>query len=483
MYNTEIRGPLILGNKSLNQITTDITAPLYERPKFWWIVGLGISSILMLFGAWAIYVTISTGIGTWGVNNTVGWGWAIINFVWWIGIGHAGTAFSIFLLILRQEWRSSINRAAEAMTVVAVGCAALFPALHMGRIWNFFFIFPYPNTRGPLWVNYNSPLFWDFIAISAYLLISASFWYLGMVPDFATIRDNAKSKIKKAAYGFFAMGWRGSVGEWKRYEGLSYILGGIAAVLVVSVHSIVSTDFAVSVEPGWHTTLFPPYFVVGAIFSGFGMVMTLMIIMRKIYKLEDYITNAHLDKVAKILIFVSLIMGTAYLTEIFVAWYSGNEYEIFTFFHNRITGDFTIQFWGMFIFNAIIPQLMWFKKIRSNLLIVFFISIGINVGMWFERFNIVITSLTKNYLPSAWADYSPTFVEVSVYLGTLGIFIFGVLLFFKYIPVIAISEVKAVNKYQKKSMQGESMQGESKQGESKQGESMQGESKGTKKSN
>ena len=246
------------------------------------------------------------------------------------------------------------------------------------------------------------------------------------------------------------MGWRGSVGEWKRYEGLSYILGGIAAVLVVSVHSIVSTDFAVSVEPGWHTTLFPPYFVVGAIFSGFAMVMTLMIILRKIYKLEDYVTNAHLDKVAKILIFISLIMGTAYLTEIFVAWYSGNEYEIFTFFHNRITGEFTKQFWAMFIFNAIVPQLMWFKKIRSNFLIVFIISILINVGMWFERFNIVVTSLSKDYLPSAWASYSPTFVEVSVYLGTLGIFIFGVLLFFKYIPMIAISEVKAVNKFQLK---------------------------------
>jgi len=454
MYNTEVRGPLILGNKSLGQITADITSPLYARPKFWWIVGLGISSVMMLLGFWAIYVTISTGIGVWGVNNTVGWGWAIINFVWWIGIGHAGTAFSIFLLILRQEWRSSINRAAEAMTVVAVGCAAIFPALHMGRIWDAFFILPYPNTRGPLWVNYNSPLFWDFIAISAYLLISASFWYLGMIPDFATIRDNTTSKVKKAAYGFFAMGWRGSVGEWKRYEGLSYILGGIAAVLVVSVHSIVSTDFAVGVEPGWHTTIFPPYFVVGAIFSGFAMVMTLMIILRRIYKLEEFVTDAHLDKVAKILIFVSLIMGTAYLTEIFVAWYSGNEYEIFTFFHNRITGEFTKQFWAMFIFNAIVPQLMWFKKIRGNLVVVFIISILINVGMWFERFNIVVTSLSKDYLPSAWASYSPTFVEVSVYLGTLGIFIFGVLLFFKYIPMIAISEVKAVNKYQLKSKEG-----------------------------
>jgi Ni/Fe-hydrogenase subunit HybB-like protein len=320
----------------------------------------------------------------------------------------------------------------------------------MGRIWDAFFIIPYPNTRGPLWVNYNSPLFWDFSAISAYLLISASFWFMGMIPDFATIRDNTTSRVKKGVYGFLAMGGRGSVGEWKRYEGLSYILGGIAAVLVVSVHSIVATDFAVSVEPGWHSTIFPPYFVVGAIFSGFAMVMTLMIIMRKIYKLEDYVTNSHLDRIAKILMFVSLIMGTAYLTEIFLAWYSGNEYEIFTFFHNRITGKFTKQFWIMFSCNALIPQLMWSKKIRSNLVIVFIISILINVGMWFERFNIVVTSLSKDYLPSAWATYHPTFVEISVYLGTLGIFILGVLLFFKFAPMIAISEVKAVNKFQLK---------------------------------
>ena len=439
---------MILWNKTLDQITADITSPLYARPKFWWIVAVGISSSMMLLGFWAIYVTISTGIGSWGVNNTTGWGWAILNFVWWIGIGHAGTAFSIFLLILRQEWRSSINRAAEAMTVVAVMCAAIFPALHMGRIWDAFFIIPYPNTRGPLWVNYNSPLFWDFSAISAYLLISASFWFMGMIPDFATIRDNTTSRVKKGVYGFLAMGWRGSVGEWKRFEGLSYILGGIAAVLVVSVHSIVATDFAVAVEPGWHSTIFPPYFVVGAIFSGFAMVMTLMIIMRKIYKLEDYVTNSHLERIAKILMFVSLIMGTAYLTEIFLAWYSGNEYEIFTFFHNRITGEFTKQFWIMFSCNALIPQLMWFRKIRRNLVIVFIISILINVGMWFERFNIVVTSLSKDFLPSAWAEYKPTFVEVSVYIGTLGIFFLGVLLFFKFAPMIAISEVKAVNKFQ-----------------------------------
>lgn len=446
MYKTEVRGPLILGDKNYRQISSDIIAPIDQPIPTWWKAVFGVSMLATLVGVIAIYKTVSEGIGTWGVNNSVGWGWEIINFVWWIGIGHAGTAFSIFLLILRQKWRTSINRAAEAMTVVAVGCAALFPALHMGRVWLAFFIFPYPNTRGPLWVNYNSPLFWDFIAISAYLLISASFWYYGMVPDFATIRDKTTSKIKKAVYGFFAFGWTGSSREWLRYEALSYVLGGIAAVLVVSVHSIVSTDFAVSVIPGWHTTIFPPYFVVGAIFSGFAMVMTLMIIIRKIYKFQDYVTDSHLNAIAKILIFISLIMGTAYATEIFIAWYSGSQYEMFTFFKNRITGDYTFQFWAMVVCNAFIPQLFWFKKVRQNLTIAFIISLLINVGMWFERFNILITSLSKDYLPSSWVTYSPTWVEIGIYIGTLGMFVAGVLLFFKYIPMIAISEVKSILK-------------------------------------
>ena len=444
MYKTEVRGALILGDKNYSQITSDIIAPIDRKTPIWWMVAFAISVVAALYGFVAMYVTVTEGIGTWAVNNSVAWGWEIINFVWWIGIGHAGTAFSIFLLILRQKWRTSINRAAEAMTVIAVGCAAIFPAIHMGRVWLAFFIFPYPNTRGPLWVNFNSPLFWDFIAISAYLLISASFWYFGMVPDFASIRDRATSKIKKAVYGFLAFGWRGTSLEWVRYESLSYILGGIAAVLVVSVHSIVSTDFASSVIPGWHTTLFPPYFVVGAIFSGFAMVMTLMIIIRKLYKFEDYITDSHLNAISKILIFISLIMGTAYATEVFLSWYSGNEYEMFTFFHNRITGDYTFQFWAMVICNAFIPQLLWSKKIRKNLSIVFIISIIINIGMWFERFNIIVTSLSKDYLPSSWTTYSPTWVEIGIYIGTLGIFCVGVLLFFRYVPMIAISEVKSV---------------------------------------
>ncbi len=446
MYKTEVRGPLILGDKNYRQISDDVIAPINNPIPGWWKFSFFVALMMSLFGIMALYQTVAVGLGTWGVNNSVGWGWEIINFVWWIGIGHAGTAFSIFLLILRQKWRTSINRAAEAMTVVAVACAAIFPAIHMGRVWLAFFIFPYPNTRGPLWVTFNSPLFWDFIAISAYLLISASFWYFGMVPDFATIRDKATSKVKKAVYGFFAFGWTGSSREWLRYEALSYVLGGIAAVLVVSVHSIVSTDFAVSVIPGWHTTVFPPYFVVGAIFSGFAMVMTLMIIIRKMYKFQEYVTDSHLQAIAKILIFISLIMGTAYATEIFIAWYSGSQYEMFTFFKNRITGDYSFQFWAMVVCNAFIPQLFWFKKVRQNLTMAFIISIFINIGMWYERFNILITSLSKDYLPSSWTTYTPTWVEIGIYVGTLGFFTVGVLLFFKYIPMIAISEVKSVLK-------------------------------------
>lgn len=444
MYNKKIRGPLIEGNKSISQVTREVIAPVESTPGLWWFIAFGVASLATLYGVYAMYMTVYKGIGTWGVNNSVGWGWEIVNFVWWIGIGHAGTAFSIFLLILRQRWRTSINRAAEAMTVFAVGCAALFPAIHMGRIWLAFYIFPYPNTRGPLWVNFNSPLFWDFTAITAYLLISASFWYLGMLPDLATVRDKTVSKIRKAIYGFFSLGWTGSSRQWIRFESLSFVLGGIAAVLVVSVHSIVSTDFAAGIEPGWHSTIFPPFFVVGAIFSGFAMVMTLMVLIRKLYGLKDYITDNHMDAIARILIFISLIMGTAYLTEIFIAWYSGNTFEMFAFFRNRITGDYSLQFWGMIIFNALVPQLFWFRKLRRNWVSLLIISLLINVGMWLERYTIVITSLSKDFLPSDWASYTPTYIDIGVYVGTVGLFATGVLLFMRYIPMMAVSELKGV---------------------------------------
>jgi Ni/Fe-hydrogenase subunit HybB-like protein len=444
MYNRKTRGPLVEGSKTIGQISEDIINPLDVSPGLWWYIAFGISTIAALIGGYAIYITVSKGIGTWGVNNSVAWGWEIVNFVWWIGIGHAGTAFSIFLLILRQKWRTSINRSAEAMTVFAVMCAAIFPALHMGRVWDAFYIFPYPNTRGPLWVNFNSPLFWDFTAITAYLLISASFWYLGMLPDLGTVRDKTTSKIKKAVYGLFSLGWTGSSRQWIRFESLSFVLGGIAAVLVVSVHSIVSTDFAVGVEPGWHTTIFPPFFVVGAIFSGFAMVMTLMVLIRKIYKLNDYVTDNHMDAIARILVFISLIMGTAYLTEVFISWYSGNEYDMFTFFKNRITGDYALQFWGMIVCNALIPQLFWFRKIRRNWVGLLSISLIINLGMWLERYNIVVTSLSKDFLPSNWVSYSPTIIDIGVFVGTIGLFATGVLLFMRYIPMMAISELKSV---------------------------------------
>jgi Ni/Fe-hydrogenase subunit HybB-like protein len=365
MYDVKVRGTLIEGNKDYHQISEDISAPVEQKPKKWWYPAMIISTLMLLGGVYAGYITVSQGIGTWGVNNSVAWGWAIINFVWWIGIGHAGTAFSIFLLILRQKWRTSINRAAEAMTVFAVMAAGVFPLIHMGRIWFAFYILPYPNTRGPLWVNFNSPLFWDVVAISTYLMASATFWYVGMIPDFATIRDRAKkagAKIREKIYGLLAFGWDGSTRTWLRFEALAMILGGLTAPLVIAVHSIVSMDFATSVMPGWHTTIFPPYFVVGAIFSGFAMVLTLMIFIRKFFKYQEYVTKGHLDAIGRILTFISLIMATAYVTEIFIAWYSGSEYEYYTFFMNRITGDYWWAFWIMFGANAIIPQLFWFKK-------------------------------------------------------------------------------------------------------------------------
>jgi molybdopterin-containing oxidoreductase family membrane subunit len=446
MYNTKVRGILIQGNKAYSDVSRDIIRPMDEKAPMWWWVSVFLATGALFWGVWGFYNTISVGIGEWGLNNNVAWGWAIINFVWWIGIGHAGTAFSIFLLILRQKWRTSINRAAEAMTIFAVMAAGLFPLIHMGRIWDGFFILPYWNTRGPLWDNFNSPLFWDVTAISTYFMASFVFWYMGMIPDFATIRERTTSKMKAKIYGILSFGWIGNAKGWLRFETAALLLGGMAAPLVVSVHSIVSMDFSVSVVPGWHTTIFPPYFVVGAIFSGFGMVLTLMIILRKLYRFKEYVTDGHLDAIARILTFISLIMGTAYLTELFMAWYSGSEYELFTFMKNRVTGEYKYAFWTMITCNAIIPQLFWFKSIRKNITIVFIISLFINLGMWFERYVIVVTSLSKDFLPASWATYQPTITEIAVFAGTIGLFLLGVLAFFRFVPTIAISEVKGVLK-------------------------------------
>ncbi len=364
--------------------------------------------------------------------------------MWWIGIGHAGTLISAILLLFRQKWRTGVNRSAEAMTIFAVMCAGLFPAIHMGRPWLAFYVFPYPNTRG-VWPGFNSALFWDVCAISTYFTVSLIFWYIGLIPDFATLRDKAKSKIRRAIYGFLSFGWVGSAKHWQRHEIVSLHLAGLATPLVLSVHSIVSMDFATSIEPGWHTTIFPPYFVAGAIFSGFAMVLTLMIIARKTMNLENYITLNHIESMNKIVLLTGSIVGVAYITEQFVAWYSGNMYEQYAF-ANRAFGPYWWSYWIMMTCNVISPQLFWFKNIRRNLTITFILSIFINIGMWFERFVIIVTSLHRDYLPSSWALYSPTWIEVGLFVGTLGLFFTCFLLFAKYFPVIAIAEKKEILK-------------------------------------
>lgn len=440
--------PLIRGNKTYSQITGELLVNVEQKPALWWYAGMTIGTIFLLIGGWAFYMTLSQGIGTWGLTNAVGWGWDIINFVWWIGIGHAGTAFTIFFLIFRQKWAGSINRAAEAMTVFAVMCAGLFPLIHMGRPWLAFFILPYPTDR-LLWVNFISPLLWDVLAISTYLITSIMLWYLGMVPDLATISQRTKNKFAKTIYGIFSLGWNGSLYTYNRYETLMKLLGGLAAPLVISVHTIVALDFAVSVLPGWHATILPPYFFVGAIFSGFAMVLTLMILFRKAFRLHDYITPKHFDNMAHVLKYGSLVIGLAYITELFIAWYSGVQYEYHIFFNTRASGTYSAAFWTMVVCNAIIPQAFWFKKARRNLVILFAISIFINIGMWFERYIIMISSLSQDYLPSSWTTYHPTLVDIGIFVGTFGLFGSGMLLFVRYIPIIAINELKPVSRMQK----------------------------------
>ena len=444
MLQSPIRVPLIKGKKTYQDITDDILRPMTNRPGKYWYLGIFLSSSALLLGAFMIFWTIWHGIGTWGLNRTVGWGWGITNFVWWIGIGHAGTFISAILLLFRQKWRTSINRSAEAMTIFAVICAMLFPIIHMGRPLLAFFIFPYPNLRG-LWVNFNSPLVWDVFAISTYFTVSLVFWYVGMIPDIGTVRDRIKKKFKKTIYNVLSFGWTGSARHWHRHEVVSLILAALAAPLVLSVHSIVSMDFATSVIPGWHTTIFPPYFVSGAIFSGFAMVLTLMIITRKALHLEDYITVGHVESMNKIIIATGSIVGLAYLTELFISWYSGVEYEHFVLL-NRATGPYWWAYWIMMTANVLSPQLLWIKKLRTNLVFTFILSIVINIGMWFERFVIVVTSLHRDFLTSSWTMYKPTIVEVGLFLGTLGLFFTAFFLFIRVFPVIAIAEVKSVLK-------------------------------------
>ena len=438
--------PLIEGDKKLAQVTEDVCAPMERRAgPLWWAAFL-VSAALALMGAAAVAYQMMVGVGTWGLNTTVGWAFDITNFVFWIGIGHAGTLISAVLFLLRQRWRTSVNRAAEAMTLIAVMCAGLFPVIHLGRPWLAYWIFPYPNTRGPLWINFRSPLAWDAFAISTYFIISATFWYVGLLPDLATARDRAATGLRKKLLAFFSLGWNGSYRTWQRHETVYLLLAGLATPLVVSVHTIVSWDFATALLPGWHATIFPPYFVAGAIFSGLAMVITLMIIARKLMHLEHYITPRHIDVMAKLVLTTGSLVGLAYLTEFLTAFYSGNPYEEFVF-ANRASGPYAWAYWTMVSCNVGFPQLFWFRRVRRSLAAVFVISVLVNVGMWFERFVIIVTSLHRDFLPANWAMYRPTVVEVATLVGVFGMFFTLFLLFCRLLPVIAISEVKGVLSY------------------------------------
>jgi Ni/Fe-hydrogenase subunit HybB-like protein len=445
---SEIRDPLILGNKSYHDITKDIAFPVEGKAnKYWWIL-FSLSLVLFLWGVVSMAYTIGTGIGAWGLNKTVNWAWDITNFVWWIGIGHAGTLISAVLLLFRQKWRMSINRSAEAMTIFGVAQAALFPLIHMGRPWLAYYVFPIPNQFGSLWVNFNSPLLWDVFAISTYFSVSVVFWYIGLIPDFAMLRDRMSAKtapLKKQLYSFLSFGWSGKAKHWQRFEEVSLVLAGLATPLVFSVHSIVSMDFATSIIPGWHTTIFPPYFVLGALFSGFAMVETLLIIMRKVVNMEAYITIKHIEYMNIIILLTGSLVGTAYITELFMSWYSGVEFEQYAFL-NRATGPYWWAYAIMMTCNVLTPQLYWFSSIRKSFVATFILSIFVNIGMWFERFVIIVTSLHRDYLPSAWTMFSPTFIDIGIYLGTIGFFFVLFLLYARTFPVIAQAELKSIVK-------------------------------------
>jgi Ni/Fe-hydrogenase subunit HybB-like protein len=448
-YESQVRPPLVSGQKDYHQVTEDIVRPIEASPSRAWWIGFLVSVGLLCFGIISVTHEVIFGVGQWNLNKTVGWGWDITNFVWWVGIGHAGTLISAILLLFRQGWRTGVNRAAEAMTIFAVMCAGQFPIWHMGRVWLCFFIFPYPNTRGPVWVNFNSPLLWDVFAISTYFTVSLLFWYCGLLPDLATVRDRAKLKWRKMFYGVASFGWSGSTKHWQRHEALSLVLAGLATPLVLSVHTIVSFDFATSVIPGWHTTIFPPYFVAGAIFSGFAMVQTLLLVTRKVLNLEEYITLEHIDVMNKVIVLTGSIVGCAYLTELFIAWYGQNKFESWAFFQNR-ANLFSPLGWSYYIMmgcNVLSPQIFWFRKMRRNITVTMFMSVLVNIGMWFERFVIIVTSIYRDYLPSSWSTYyRPSIWEVGFYMGTFGLFFTCYFLFSKFFPVIAIAEIKHILK-------------------------------------
>ena len=434
---------LVLGNATYHDVTRQVSEITENKTPMRWYYAISVTAMITLMLGAMLGYQVTTGVGVWGNNSPVFWAWDITNFVFWIGIGHAGTLISAILFLFRQKWRTSINRSAEAMTLFAVACAGIFPLFHTGRPWRAYWLFPVPNSALHLWQNFRSPLIWDVFAVSTYATVSALFWYVGLVPDLATIRDRAKSKIRQVTFGLLSLGWRGSARHWRHYELAYLILAGISAPLVLSVHTIVSFDFATSVIPGWHTTIFPPYFVAGAIFSGFAMVLTLLVIARWTLKLDNLITLKHLENMNKIMLATGSIVGYAYATEFFTAWYSGNMYERFVFL-NRAFGPYAWAYWIMVSCNVISPQFFWFKKLRRSVPFMFVISIVINVGMWFERFVIIVTSLHRDYLPSSWGYFHPTIVDMCTFAGTIGLFLTLFLMFARFLPMIAMSEVKGV---------------------------------------
>ena len=438
------RSPLVLGNKTLKDVSDDICAPVERFPsKGWMGMFLG-AKTLLLFYIVILACVVGIGIGLLGVTHPVFWGTMIVTFVFWIGIGHAGTLISAVLFLFRQKWRTSVARTAEAMTVFAVMTAGLFPLLHTGRPWLDYWLFPYPNQRGPLWVNFRSPLLWDVFAVSTYATVSMVFWYIGLVPDFATIKDRAKNKLRRAVYGALSLGWRGTARNWSHYEMLYLLLAGLSTPLVLSVHTIVSFDFAVSNLPGWHTTIFPPYFVAGAIFSGFAMVVTLMTLVRIGFpEFKNYVTLDHMEVMNKIIMTTGMIVGYAYASEFFIAWYSGNPYERFAFV-NRAFGPYAWSYWIMVSCNVLSPQIFWFKKMRRSIPVMFIVSIFVNIGMWFERFVITVTSLHRDFLPANWGMYQWSWFDTGVLVGSFGMFLTLFLLYLRLFPAISIAEVKPV---------------------------------------
>jgi Ni/Fe-hydrogenase subunit HybB-like protein len=437
------RAPVIEPGYTFATITDKISSIVLTRPTSnGWLVGFGVCFLITMLLLYAMGYLFVRGIGIWGVNIPIGWGFAIVNFVWWIGIGHAGTLISAILLLLRQPWRNSINRFAEAMTLFAVACAGMFPLLHLGRPWLFYWLFPYPNTMN-YWPQFRSPLVWDVFAVSTYFTISLVFWFIGLIPDLATLRDRAESRWAAVIYGIFAVGWRGSARHWSRYETAYLLLAGLATPLVLSVHTVVSFDFAISIVPGWHTTIFPPYFVAGAIYSGFAMVLMLAIPIRKIYGLEDFITERHLENSAKVMLATGLIVAYGYVMEAFMGWYSGNSYDAFTLW-NRLHGPYAHVYWSLLTCNIVLPQLLWIRKFRTKPGLLFMISSIILIGMWLERFVIVVVSLQRDFLTSSWGMYYPTRWDWMTFIGTLGFFLAAMFLFLRILPMISIFEMRTL---------------------------------------